>query len=51
MHVKTGGFERSDDEILTYAVSDESLEIAGLGEQRAAGYTLAYCTGLSSCPA
>jgi hypothetical protein len=52
MHVTTGRLERSDDEILAYDVSDEFLEIgAGSGKDRTAGYTLAYCTGLSACPA
>jgi len=51
MNLTTGRLERSDDEILTYDISDESLEIAGSGQENAAGYTLAYCTGLSACPA
>jgi len=51
MNVTTGRLERSDDAILSFDVADETLEIAGSGQERAAGYTLAYCTGLSSCPA
>jgi hypothetical protein len=52
MHAKTGGFERGDDEILGYDVSDETLEIAaGSDKDRIAGFTLANCTGLSACPA
>jgi hypothetical protein len=52
MHAKTGGFERSDEEILAYYVSDETLEIAaGSGNDKIAGFTLANCTGLSACPA
>jgi hypothetical protein len=37
------------DEILAYEVTDEALEAAAGTEK--AGYTLAYCSGLSVCPA
>jgi hypothetical protein len=50
MYDKTN--ELSDDEILAFSVSDETLEIAaGATKERAGSVTLAYCSGLSTCPA
>lgn len=37
------------EELPAYNVSDEALEAAAGNEK--AGYTLAYCSGLSVCPA
>ena len=37
------------EELPPYEVSDEALEAAAGSEK--AGYTLAYCSGLSVCPA
>jgi hypothetical protein len=37
------------EELPTFEVSDEALEAAAGSEK--AGYTLAYCSGLSVCPA
>jgi hypothetical protein len=37
------------EELAAYEVSDEALEAAAGSEK--AGYTLAYCSGLSVCPA
>jgi hypothetical protein len=37
------------EELPTLEVSDEALEAAAGNEK--AGYTLAYCSGLSVCPA
>ena len=37
------------EELPGYEVSDEALEAAAGSEK--AGYTLAYCSGLSVCPA
>jgi hypothetical protein len=42
--------ERSEDEVLSYEVSDESLETAAAAA-KAGAYTLGFCTGLSTCPA
>ena len=42
--------DQADDEILNYAVSDESLETAATAGNSGA-YTLGFCTGLSECPA
>jgi hypothetical protein len=44
--------EQTEEEILAFEVSDEALEIAGgTGKEKAANYTLGFCTGLSACPA
>ena len=41
------------DEVLCDEVPDAALEIAGnkLWEGRAASFTVAFCTGLDTCPA
>ena len=40
-----------EEEILTYQVSDEALEIsAGTGNGKAGHYTLYFCTALDLCP-
>ena len=52
MRDTTIGLERSEDEILTCQISDETLEAAaGAVGDKAGSVTLAYCTGLSTCPA
>lgn len=39
------------EEILTYELSDEALEIAaGTGSEIAGRYTLYFCTALDLCP-
>lgn len=44
--------DQNEEEILVYEVSDDALEAAaGVGEDKAGNYTLAYCSGLSVCPA
>lgn len=45
----TIGFDQTEEEILTFEVSDEALETAA-GKEKAGHYTLGFCTGLSSCP-
>jgi hypothetical protein len=40
---------QTDEEILTYEVSDEALETAA-GKDKAANFTLGACTALSVCP-
>jgi hypothetical protein len=48
----TIGFEGNQDEILSFEVSDETLETAaGKWHEKAGSITLAYCSGLSTCPA
>jgi hypothetical protein len=44
------GFDRIEEEVLSYDVSDEALEAAA-GKEKAGNYTLGFCTGLSACPA
>jgi hypothetical protein len=40
-----------EENMLEYDVSDQALEAAaGISEGKAASYTLAFCTGLDSCP-
>jgi hypothetical protein len=52
MRDATIGLEPSEDEILTCQISDDVLEAAaGAARDKAAGLTLAYCTGLDTCPA
>jgi|tagenome__1003787_1003787.scaffolds.fasta_scaffold16178603_1 hypothetical protein len=43
--------EQIEEEILAYDVSDEALEVAAGGKEKACSYTLGACTGLISCPA
>jgi hypothetical protein len=41
----------SEEEILTFEVSDEALETAaGTGKDKAANYTGMFCSDLSTCP-
>jgi hypothetical protein len=49
MSDKTIGLEQIEEELLSYEVSDESLETAATA--KAGAYTLGFCTGLSACPA
>jgi hypothetical protein len=42
--------DQTENELLGYEVSDESLESAASTE-KAGAYTLGFCTGLSDCPA
>ena len=48
MNDATIGFDQIE-ELAAYDVSDEALEAAAGNEK--AGYTMAYCSGLSVCPA
>ena len=48
----TLGLDQTEEEILTYEVSDEALETAaGTGKEKAGNYTLGGFTGFSVCPA
>ena len=41
-----------EEEILTFTVSDEALEAAaGTMKDKAGAFTLAFCSGLDTCPA
>lgn len=44
--------DQTDEEIFSYEVSDEALEIAAeAGKDKVGNFTLSFCTGLSTCPA
>ena len=50
MNDMTIGLDHTDEEMLSYGVSDEALEAAaGTGSEKAK-YTLYYCTALNLCP-
>jgi hypothetical protein len=41
----------SEEEILSFEVSDEALEMAaGSIKEKAGAFTLAFCSGLDTCP-
>jgi hypothetical protein len=42
---------KSEEQMLTFDVSDETLEIAGGAFREQGNFTLSGCTGLSDCPA
>ena len=43
----TIGFDQTEEEMLAYEVSDETLETAaGTGSEKAGNYTLYFCTAL-----
>ena len=41
---------KTEEEILSFDVSDETLEIAGGAGKEQVNFTLGACTGLSECP-
>jgi hypothetical protein len=41
---------KAQDEILSFDVSDEALEVAAGAARTGASFTLGSCTGLSECP-
>ena len=50
MENQTIRLDETEDEIFTYEVSDEVLEVAGEEAKQRANFTLGACTGLSVCP-
>jgi hypothetical protein len=46
----TIGLEETDEEIFTFEVSDDALEIAAGSAKEKANFTLGACSGLSVCP-
>ena len=46
----TIGLEETNEEIFTFEVSDEALEIAAGSAKEKANFTLGACSGLSVCP-
>ena len=52
MNESTISVDLTEEEILIYRISDETLEAAACGMQDKAGaFTLAFCSGLDTCPA
>ena len=48
----THTIEQTEEEILSFQVSDEALEAAaGSVKENAGAFTLAFCSGLDTCPA
>jgi hypothetical protein len=51
MNENTINLAHIEEDILDYDVSDQALEAAaGMSEGKAASFTLAFCTGLDTCP-
>jgi hypothetical protein len=47
----TDKYIQRDEEILSFEVSDEALEAAaGSVREKAGAFTLAFCSGLDTCP-
>ncbi|MFZ1003840.1 MAG: hypothetical protein WAN68_17795 [Pseudolabrys sp.] len=46
----TVGLEKTEQEIFTFEVADEALEIAAGTAKEKVNFTLGACTGLSECP-
>jgi hypothetical protein len=46
----TTGFEKFEEDILVFEVSDDALEIAAGTAKEKANFTLGACSGLSVCP-
>jgi hypothetical protein len=42
--------DQREEEILTFNVSDEALEAAAGTVEKAGAFTLAFCSGLDTCP-
>ena len=42
--------DQNEENLLTYEVSDQTLEIAAGTAKEKANFTLGACTGLSECP-
>ena len=50
--MKDINIDQREEEILTFEVSDEALEAAaGTMKDKAGAFTLAFCSGLDTCPA
>jgi hypothetical protein len=46
----TTGFEKIEEDILVFEVSDDALEIVAGTAKEKANFTLGACSGLSVCP-
>jgi hypothetical protein len=48
----TRNIEQTEEDVLTFQVSDEAIEAAaGSAREIVAALTVAFCTGLDTCPA
>ncbi|MGA2892332.1 MAG: hypothetical protein ABSE22_05640 [Xanthobacteraceae bacterium] len=48
----TARLDQTEEEMLTYEVSDEALENSAASVKKKAGaFTLSFCSGLDTCPA
>jgi hypothetical protein len=51
MDSQSVGFQESKEEVLIYRVSDEALEAAAaILKERVGSFTLAFCSGIDTCP-
>ncbi len=48
--MKDINIDQTEEEILTFEVSDEALETAA-GAEKVENFTISFCSGLSTCPA
>jgi hypothetical protein len=46
----TDKYIQREEEILSFEVSDEALEAAAGSMEKAGAFTLAFCSGLDTCP-
>lgn len=51
MNKSTISCDQIDEEIVAFEVSDEALEAAACLKDKAGAVTLAFCSGLDTCPA
>jgi len=51
-YTTTIGLDRTEEEILSYEISDDALEsAAGTLKDKAGSLTVSFCSGLDTCPA
>jgi len=51
-YTTTIGLDQTEEEILSYEISDDALEsAAGTLKDKAGSMTVSFCSGLDTCPA
>jgi len=51
-YTTTIGLDQTEEEILSYEISDDALEsAAGTLKDKAGSLTVSFCSGLDTCPA
>ena len=52
MNAQTTELDEVEEAVLTFEVSDEGLEAAAAGslKEKVGSFTLAFCSGLDTCP-